>query len=155
MADTRQPGFLRLPYEIREIIYKLLLISDKWIFLQPHFIKANKPVKLYCCSFSEDPDNDHNTASWSVQLLRVCKLFDGEASQLFYGHNKFKLSPETLQETFLPTIGVRNASYIRYVDLSWTELGTFKATHTIPTALQVLPNLRCLYFATTSQGPCT
>ena len=155
MADTRQPGILRLPYEIREIIYKLLLISDEWIIAETQFTKANKPDKLYCYKRPEVPYHNCNAGSWSAQLLRVCKLFDGEASQLLYGHNKFGLSLKTLQETFLPTIGGRNASYIRYMDLSWTEVSTFKATHTMPTVLQALPNLRCLYFTTISQGACT
>jgi hypothetical protein len=156
MADTRQPGVLRLPYEIREMIYKLLFISDEWIIAETHFTKANNKLdKLYCSKLPLGSHHSCNAGEWSAQLLRVCKLFDGEASQLLYGHNKFGLSLNTLQETFLPTIGARNASYIRYMDLSWTELGTFKATHTMPTVLQVLPNLRCLYFTTISQGSCT
>jgi hypothetical protein len=155
MEGTRQPGVLRLPYEIREIIYKLLLISDEWIITETQFAKADKPDKLYCYKLPEGPYHNCSAGSCSAQLLRVCKLFDGEASQLLYGRNRFGLSLKTLQETFLPTIGARNASYIRYMDLSWTERGTFKATHTIPTVLQVLPNLRCLYFTTISQGQCT
>jgi hypothetical protein len=155
MADTRQPGFLRLPYEIREIIYKLLLISDQWIIAETPFFKTTKPDKLYCYKLPEVTNRGSNVGGWSAQLLRVCKLFDGEASQFLYGHNKFKLSLKTLQEIFLPTIGTRNASYVRYIDLSRAELGRFKATYTIPTALQALPNLRCLYFTAVSQGPCT
>jgi hypothetical protein len=155
MTDTRQPGFLRLPYEIREIIYKLLLISDKWIITEPRFTKANKPDKLSCYKLPITPYNNYCAGSWSAQLLRVCKLFDGEASQLLYGHNRFGLSLKTLQETFLPTIGARNASFIRHMDLSWAELGTFKAIYAIPTVLQILPSLRCLYFTTIPQEPCT
>jgi hypothetical protein len=157
MADTRQPGFLRLPYEIREIIYKLLLISDQWIIAEKHLIKTTKPDRLLChkLPFLGVANRDSNVGGWSAQLLRVCKLFDGEASQFLYGHNKFKLSLKTLQETFLPIVGTRNASYVRYIDLAWTELGRFKATYTIPTVLQALPNLRCLYFTAVSQGPCT
>src|SRR2546423_1350988 len=157
MADTRQPGFLRLPYEMREIIYKLLLISEQWIVTETKSIKGAKPDKLYCYKLTLSRVANHNSkvGGWSAQLLRVCKLFNEEASQFLYGHNKFQLSLETLQETFLPTIGIRNASYVRYMDLSRAELSRFKATYTIPTMLQTLPNLRCLYFTAFSQGPCT
>src|SRR5271163_3680111 len=139
MADTRQPGVLRLPYEVREIIYKLLLISDEWIIAEAQFIKANKSDRLYCYKLPRVPYGSCNAGGWSAQLLRVCKLFDGEASQLLYGHNKFKLSLKTLQETFLPTVGTGNASYVRYMDLSRIELSRFKAAYTIPTVLQALP----------------
>jgi hypothetical protein len=157
MADTRQPGFLRLPYEIREMIYKLLLISDQWIIVEAEFIKATRPDKLYCYKLPSPrvANHDFNVGGWSAQLLRVCKLFDEEASQFLYGHNKFELSLKTLQEAFLPIIGTRNASYVRYMNLARTELGRFKATYTIPTVLQALPNLRCLYFTAVSQGLCT
>lgn len=63
-----------------------------------------------------------------------------------YGHNKFELSLETLRTMFLPTIGDRNASFIRYMEIARTELGAFKATYAIPTVLQAFPNLRCVYF---------
>jgi hypothetical protein len=157
MADTRQPGFLCLPYEIREIIYKLLLISDQWIVAEMQFVKATNQYKLhyYKLPFPGIPNHDFNAGGWSAQFLRVCKLFDGEASQFLYGHNIFKLPLKTLQETFLPAIGTRNASYIRYMDLSRIELSRFKATYTIPTMLQALPSLRCLYFTAFSEGLCT
>jgi len=157
MADTRQPGFLRLPYEMREIIYMLLLISDQWIVAETKSTQGTKPNKLYCYKlpFPRFAKHNSNVGGWSAQLLRVCKLFNGEASQFLYGHNKFRLSLKTLQETLLPTIGTRNASYVRYMNLSRIELSRFKATYTIPTALQVLPNLRCLYFTAVSQGSCT
>jgi hypothetical protein len=135
----------------------LLLISDQWIVAETKSTKGTKPDKLYCYKlpFPRVAKHDHNVGGWSAQLLRVCKLFDEEASQFLYGHNKFQLSLKTLQETLLPIIGTRNASYVRYMDLSQIELSRFKATYTIPTVLQVLPNLRCLYFAAVSQGPCT
>jgi hypothetical protein len=157
MADTRQPGFLRLPYEMREIIYKLLLISDQWIVAETKSTKGTKPDKLHCYKlpFPGVANRSSNFGGWSAQLLRVCKLFDEEASQFLYGHNKFKLSLKTLQDTFLPTVGTGNASYVRYIDLSRIELSRFKATYTIPTVLQAFPNLRCLYFTAVSQGPCT
>ena len=142
---------------MREIIYKLLLISDQWIVAETKSIKGTKPDKLYCYKLPFPGVANYKSifGGWSAQLLRVCKLFDGEASQFLYGHNKFRLSLGTLQETFLPTIGTRNASYVRYMNLSRIELGRFKATYTIPTVLQALSNLRCLCFTAVSQGPCT
>jgi hypothetical protein len=139
------------------MIYKLLLISDPWIIAETRFINSTKLNKLYCYRLSPSwiVDRRSNVGGWSAQLLRVCKLFDGEASQFLYGHNKFKLSLKTLQEIFLPTVGTRNASYVRYIDLTRTELSRLKATYTIPTMLQALPNLRCLYFTAAPQEPCT
>jgi hypothetical protein len=85
----------------------------------------------------------------------VCKYFHADASQFLYGHNKFQLSFETLVQTFLPTIGTRNASFVRYMEIAPTELDRFKATHTIPKVLQAFPNLRCIYFTPILQSSCS
>jgi hypothetical protein len=95
--------------------------------------------KLYCYKLSKVwvgcPD-----MGWLGRLLRVCRLFHAEGTEFLYGHNKFEMSLQTLEQTILPTIGKRNASYIRYMEIART------ATRTIPKLLKALPNLRCLYF---------
>lgn len=139
------PGFLRLPYEMREMIYKLLFISNQWIIVETRSAHPARRNKLYCYKLSKVwvgcPD-----MGWSGQLLRVCKLFHTEGTEFLYRHNKFEMSLQTLQQTFLPTIGKRNASYIRYMEIARTALGKSVATRTIPALLKALPNLRCLYF---------
>jgi hypothetical protein len=159
MAETRVQGFFRLPYEIREMIYKLLLVSDQWIIaeersVRPRNTKSPNPNKLYCYKLSKawfgSPE-----IGWSAQFLRVCKYFHAEASEFLYGHNKFELSLGTLEKRFLPTIGTRNASFVRYMEIARTELGRFKAGYTIPTVLKALPSLRCLYFTPVILESCT
>src|SRR2546423_10571675 len=107
MAELQQSGLLSLPYESREIIYQLLLISDEWIVVISQFVHSIGRHKLDCYRASK------RRVGWAVQFFRVCKLFYAEAPQLLYGCNKFKLSFETLEHIFLPTIGTRNASFIR------------------------------------------
>jgi len=151
-ADMQLPGFLRLPYEIREMIYKLLFISNQWIIVETRSAHSARRNKLYCYKLSKVwvgcPD-----MGWSGQLLRVCKLFHAEGAEFLYRHNKFEISLQTLQQTFLPTIGKRNASYIRYMEIARIALGESVATRTIPELLKALPNLRCLYF-TPGQEKC-
>ena len=156
MADTTPPGFLRLPYEIREMIYKLLLVSDEWIIAERKPVvptDAPKYRELWCYKLPTVWNNDPETG-WSAQFLRVCKYFHAEASEFLYGHNKFQLSLRTLASKFLPTIGTRNASFIRHMDIARTEFDKPNTTSTISIALQGLPNLRCLYFTPTAT-PCT
>jgi hypothetical protein len=136
------------------MIYKLLLVSDQWIIAETNFARSIHRDKLYCYKLSKlgvgGPE-----IGWSAQFLRVCKLFHAEASSFLYGSNSFELSIKTLEQVFLPTIGLRNASFVRYMELAQMGLGRFKATYTIPTVLKALPNLRCLYFTPIIQGPCT
>jgi hypothetical protein len=159
MADTQPQGFFSLPYEIREMIYKLLLVSDQWIIAEERSIRSSNigtlgRNKLYCYKLSKvwvgSPE-----IGWSAQFLRVCKFFHAEASEFLYGHNKFELPLVTLEKKFLPTIGPRNASFIRYMEIARTELGSFKAGFTILTVLKALPSLRCLYFTPVILDLCT
>jgi hypothetical protein len=167
MADTKAPGFFSLPYEIREMIYELVLVSDQWITAERLIAvptAASWPYPTYppdplSCYGRSRIANGKQENGWSGQFLRVCKSFHAEASHFLYGCNKFQLSFETLEQLFLPTIGTRNASLIRYMDTMRTELCRFKAIYTIPTVLQALPNLRCLYLMpiiqTSCSGQCT
>jgi hypothetical protein len=155
MTDPKEPGFLRLPYEIREMIYKLLLVSDQWVIVDRKSVNStNSPgrYKLWCCRVFKTRTSE---SGWSAQFLRVCKYFHADAPQFLYGHNKFELSLETLVQTFLPAIGTRNASFVRYMEIAPTELGRFKATHTIPNVLQAFPNLRCIYFTPIITSSCS
>jgi hypothetical protein len=157
MADTKEPGFFRLPYEIREMIYELVLVSDQWIIAERKLvfpIGGPWSYQLWCCKGPRIA-NGNQESGWSSQFLRVCKSFHAEASHFLYGYNKFELSLETLEQPFLPTIGIRNASLIRYMDTVRTELCRFKAIFTIPTLLQALPNLRCLYLTPIINTSCS
>jgi hypothetical protein len=157
MADTQPAGFSSLPYEIREMIYKLLFVSDQWIIAGRNRltnIGTPESYKLYCYRLPKIGDKKPKIG-WSAQFLRACKHFHAEASQILYGHNKFELSLETLETKFLPTIGTRNASFIRYMEIARTELGRLKATSTIPTVLQAFPNLRCVYFTPVISTSCS
>lgn len=153
MAGTQQLGLLSLPFEIREMIYELLLISEQWIIVETKYGYSIRRDELSCYKLSKHWVGDPETG-WSAQFLRVCKLFHAEASHFLYGRNKFELSLKTLERTFLPTIGKCNASCIRYVELAQTDLPRFTATYTVPTVLSSLPSLRCLYLTPIVQGPC-
>jgi hypothetical protein len=157
MTDTKEPGFLSLPFEIREMIYKLLLVSDQWIIVERKPVSPKSalgPYQLWCYRLPKIW-NSNPESGWSAQFLRVCKYFHGEASRFLYGNNKFELSLETLEQKFLPTIGTHNASFIRYMEIARTELCRPKATCTIPNFLQALSNLRCMYFAPIIKSYCT
>ena len=154
MASTPSSRLLSLPYEIREMIYKLLLVSEQWIIVETRCDPSTQQDKLYCYQLPNIWIGAPSDTGWSAQFLRVCKLFHAQASRILYERNKFEMALRIMQQTFLPTIGQTNASYIRYLELAQTELGSFKATYTIPAVLSSLPSLRCLYFTPTVQGLC-
>lgn len=138
------------------MIYRLLLVSDQWIIAERQGLQHTNRTPcydLYCYKLAETW-RKHPETGWSAQFLRVCKHFHAEASQFLYGHNKFELSFATLEEAFLPTIGTRNASFIRYMEIARTGFDRSKATDRIPKVLNALPSLRCLYFTPVIETSC-
>ena len=87
--------FLRLPPEIRNIIYSIILTSAQ-------------PVQLMPCS----PSN-------SLTIVGACRQTYDEAIPVFYGRNRFRLdNPEALHR-FLRSISLRRRRQIRHVILDF------------------------------------
>lgn len=89
-------SFLSIPGEVRNNIYKLILLDQDPI--DPR-LRYDEQQKL------------------TPGLLRVNKVVHDEASSLFYGHNRFDftcLGPHQVA-SFLEEIGGNNAGHIRHV----------------------------------------
>ena len=103
MADAQQLGLLSLPYEIREMTYELLIISDQWIIAEMRFVRSIQWDELYCCKLSKVRVCSPEIGS-CAQFLRACKLFLAKTSQFLYGHNSFELSLKTLGQPPFPLL---------------------------------------------------
>ena len=94
-------NFLSLPGELRNQIYVYVLVDQDYIDLGTWFC----PQPLF------------------PQLLRTNKTIHGEATKLFYTHNRFNFTmcdPELLP-SFLDRIGPDNSKHIRHIriDFPW------------------------------------
>ena len=100
--------FLDLPVEIRLEIYRYLIVYGRHHEIQYSF-KLHNSGNLYCPPLH-------------LKILRVCRQVYTESSTIFYGNLTFvMLFLTNLQEMtnlFLPRIGPKNASLIRYLDVS-------------------------------------
>ena len=76
------PQFLRLPQEIRDQVYRYLLIDYEPINLDPKhsIILDAKPFTFKC-----------STSRLSSQILSSCRHIHGESYNVLYGENTFTL----------------------------------------------------------------
>ncbi|KAI1405644.1 hypothetical protein F4819DRAFT_443185 [Hypoxylon fuscum] len=69
--------FFKLPYELRLIIYELLLSSQDFMVCSPR-----RPLYLY-------GRGNYTRCVLPVELLRTCKQINAEATSVLYGQNRF------------------------------------------------------------------
>ncbi|KAK5064941.1 hypothetical protein LTR84_000775 [Exophiala bonariae] len=130
----RSSGFLKIPGELRDKIYRLLLLGDK-------------PVNF---------DKRTGFGGRSVAFLRTCKTIAEEGTDVLYGEHSFHLartpqfrgkffekdwSEIAYQDIrrFLETIGPVNISKMKFISFAMTD-GPSRLT-------QALPNVEHLRFA--------
>ena len=119
------PGFLRLPTDIRDIIYELVLVWDPPIEFAP--LNSNKFDPFWPTSNAGsdtlpvygDNGRDWHTKRWKEQtwpaLLRFCRQILWEATPVFYGQ-PFRFSNKAgwlVLYRWLLKIGPHNRRYIR------------------------------------------
>ena len=103
MSLTTFEYFLRLPPEIRNEVYKLILISH------------DSPVGLGCRSFPMDPLRRHCKSKGieiDPSLLRTCKAINEEATHYLYDSNCFYFLHEESDRGWLYQIGTHNANMV-------------------------------------------
>lgn len=150
-------AFLRLPPEIRNIIYDLCLVA---------------PLQNACvCRFKEEDNSrlSRHVRVWgamsrnfyflcggqiqyppSVHLLATCRMIYEEASPIFYGSNDFwirldsDMSQITPQEEWTTAIG-RSIKHVRNVTLSFGTPGTAIAFYGVLDDLRRASSLESLY----------
>lgn len=107
--------FMRLPPEIRLQVYTHVLVQDSPIELWPHARSNTTYNSSYYrkCAFEY-----YRRITASLYLLRVSKLVNEEASEIFYGHNQFRFSGVNawmVLDAFMHTIGPRHCDLIRHL----------------------------------------
>ena len=116
--------FSKLPAEIRNDIYKLVLTVED-INLQPKQpkeAKQPKPKDRKRKSTSQEPV-PLSTKDINTSMLRVCRLFYTEASAIMYGTNTFHVPSNALpnlQSTWIQQIGPQNCQLIRSLEVKFT-----------------------------------
>ena len=103
--------FLDLPSEIRNQVYRELLVVDPAIELAPKLTKGinNIPRDHHIRRYRKD-------ISPRLRLLRVCKQMQKEGNGIFYGDNKFRFTNSRgwyVLNAFLLTIDLSNIAKIR------------------------------------------
>lgn len=148
--------FLKLPGEIRTLIYRAALVKNTPIDLWPHrFIKANRThpdllrrlqntVKDECLIdgilVRDQQDLNYVRKEMATGLLGACKQINREAAMLFWRENAFRFSSDfdwCGLRRFLISIGPEARSRIRCLEVSppgWVE----NRTHQIIDAQQYI-----------------
>ncbi|KAI0440290.1 hypothetical protein F4803DRAFT_483990 [Xylaria telfairii] len=112
--------FLSLPAELRNMIYKLLLVSNSPIRFRVR--SSTSPPIMYCRSLGRD-------WSWSrsTLMLLVCRQIYYEASAILYRHNFFVVDSRRLNllERFLNYIGPAKAGLLSHIYINYPIMETF------------------------------
>lgn len=87
-GTKRKSGFLKLPKNVRQSVYRCLLIQKR-PFTPLHL----RPIKRY---FKAN-DERFILLQAGICLLRTCKQIAEEATQVLYGENVFYLRPEKVE----------------------------------------------------------
>ncbi|KAF1970256.1 hypothetical protein BU23DRAFT_570854 [Bimuria novae-zelandiae CBS 107.79] len=88
------PKFMKLPRELRDCIYTVVLQSDKPIV--PHLCNAKGGVKDETIRFHDDSNRgDHNAVYKSLAVTRVSRQVRAESLPIFYGENTFDTVDDT------------------------------------------------------------
>jgi hypothetical protein len=133
----------KLPAEIRNKIYKLLLVEPGRFNLQtyqPHselqYMIDGKPISRVAGQEVAPVDHKRNTKhrcqkivknGWvevpsSTALVQLNKAVQAETSSILYGSNKFEFTTTKALDRFLIQIG-ENKKYLREVGLRWLPYG--------------------------------
>ncbi|MCJ1297907.1 hypothetical protein MMC08_000695 [Hypocenomyce scalaris] len=113
--------FLRLPLELRNKIYDLVLCTAGEIL----------PVGLGCCVMLSRNSGAQEKLSIYVNLLKTCKAIQAEAAPVLYGANKFLFTNKAPVVTrgnisgiysFLVKMGRRNRLHLRYLTISIPDM---------------------------------
>ncbi|KAF2104477.1 hypothetical protein NA57DRAFT_51300 [Rhizodiscina lignyota] len=126
---TPQPfRLLDLPFEIREIIFRNLLILDGPIEFCPLSADPDKSDNLLRAnSLRKGPSTCeyHRTIQPLLSVLRTCKLINDETAPMFYGENEFRFTGKDdwiILNAFLVTIGKCNMACIKRIAVKLPHL---------------------------------
>lgn len=113
------PTFMSLPREIRNKIYRLLLVASEPI------VVYSTPVDPPAMEQLHTPRTYLKVAHLTFGLLRVNKMISTEASAIFYRYNVFKFRGSQnyyeadswdILYSFLFTVGERNRACLQYLE---------------------------------------
>jgi len=99
-------NFLDLPLELRDQIYKLVLVAERPFVLELEIDTCYYPLSL------------------TPQLLRTNKMIHCEATPLLYTHNHFDfhMAESPAVTKFLDTIGHENAKHLRHIRIDFPRM---------------------------------
>ena len=139
LTASAESPLLDLPLELRMLIYELVLCPGTAINLrwQINMIYApNQPqVADRAKQIAEGPAfNVLKTSDVDCALLRVCKMVQHEANEMFYSRNTFRIYSGLVEYTpgFLDSIGERNAKLITRLEVTDGKDGKYQLSTAPP-----------------------
>ncbi|KAI9725189.1 MAG: hypothetical protein M1828_003370 [Chrysothrix sp. TS-e1954] len=118
---SEQPfRFLDLPSDVREMIYKQVLLLERAVEIWP--MPSVRPD-----TFDRKPgavdamEHKHLRKTLSPKLLRVCRQVYQEGGDVFYGENEFRFTWHQAWwafHGFLDTIGIVNQSRLKHITIA-------------------------------------
>ena len=115
-------NFLELPSEIRQKIYRLVLVKNSGI--GPIMDSSNTIV------LKDPPKWLWYRNIGGINLLRTCRQIEDEASRVLYSSGRFFVNKGTTYfgQNFLPMIGL-NARFIRYLHFGVSDAWVAEVVH--------------------------
>ena len=109
--------FMRLYPELRHVIYEL------------HFSQAKKPGTIgeFCDAGDQCPNRVYNNFIPIRIIILVSKQIYAEAMPLYYRSKRFQFNNVSRLDTFLKTIGPRQARHVHHISFTYSGLGASQA----------------------------
>ncbi|KAF7323412.1 hypothetical protein HMN09_00122100 [Mycena chlorophos] len=119
IAPQRTSAFLRLPCELKELIY-IEALGGRQILLhvERDWEVRRRVVRSSCFSNSNTPV-DHPT----VALIRVCRQITWQAQAVLLQTNTFTVTTKEMDRTLLASLGVYGLARVRSLVLEYNKAG--------------------------------
>ncbi|KAK4610097.1 hypothetical protein CLAFUW4_13704 [Fulvia fulva] len=151
-TTTKPFPFMRLPTELREVIYDMVMTFPKsGISLPPH--RGGRPLEVFSRDHKtetciQQPTRmylmlEANPMEYYLDILLVNRQIHQEALPIFYKRNKFLFSDQAIMESRLQVLAVERRNHIEHISFAWNRTSKTQAERCFK-RLRAMPYLRHL-----------
>ncbi len=145
VSGTEPLTILRLPSEVRDIIWGLVVLTRQPIMIHKRHRTERTTHNLYRLAIHRSAEDDQHRAASSLSLAFTCHQLYLEVAPIYYSKNVFRTmftsseSDRSLEE-FASDIGQENAKKIAYILVDGTCPGSLPK-------LSLFPHLQLAHFS--------